>query len=336
MSSLFALLQSQSTPLQTRKGLIILGLQNDFVLPDGKLPVDDTGYLDRIIQLVPAFREHGDLIWVRSEFEGSRQVNGFDTPGDTVVAGKSYGTEAESPSSDHCPVPTKKFKVAPDFYTEGWALKADQPKSTAKSKAKSTATLPEPKDGDDDEELFLTRTNKREPCCVRGTRGAEFADKVKPLIDPKDLQVVKSHYSAFGATSLLLTLRSKLITELYVCGNMTNLSVYATAMDAARYGIQINLITDCLGYRKQDRHDLAIKQLREIVSAEVIKCEKVIDELQNPTEQEEYSDEEDDEDDVDEDEDDSDVSDAREKPRPSHDAHVAPSDPELLEVRNKT
>ncbi|KAK4503976.1 hypothetical protein PRZ48_004891 [Zasmidium cellare] len=338
MSSLFALLQSQSTPLQTRKGLIILGLQNDFVLPDGKLPVNDTGYLDRIIKLVPSFREHGDLIWVRSEFEGNRQVNGFDTPGDTVIAGKSYGRDTElSPSSDHNPVPTKKFKVAPDFSIEGWALQADQPKSTSKSKAKSTATLPEPKDGDDDEELFLTRTTKRQPCCIRGTRGAEMADKVKPLIDPKDLQVVKSHYSAFGGTSLLMTLRSKLITDLYVCGNMTNLSVYATAMDAARYGIQITLITDCLGYRKQDRHDLAIKQLREIVSAEVIKCDKVIDALQNPPEGEEYSEEEDDgdqeEDDEEEDvsEDESDGPDVDEQPKPGHDNHAAPTNPELLE-----
>lgn len=112
MSSLFALLQSQQTPLQTRKGLIILGLQNDFVLSDGKLPVNDTGYLERIIQLVPAFREHGDLIWVRSEYESNRQVNGFDTPGDTVIAGKLQGDEtALSPSSDQ---PKKKFKVAPD------------------------------------------------------------------------------------------------------------------------------------------------------------------------------------------------------------------------------
>lgn len=155
------------------------------------------------------------------------------------------------------------------------------------------------------------------------------------MIDAKDLQVIKSHYSAFGATSLLLTLRSKLITELFVCGNMTNLSVYATAMDAARYGIKITLITDCLGYRKQDRHDLAIKQLREIVSADVIQSDKVIDVLQNP-EAQEYSDEDDDGDEDEQDEEDnSDVSEVDDRPRGRHDAEAVSLDPGLLEVRTR-
>lgn len=332
MSSLFALLQSQQTLLQTRKGLILLGLQNDFVSPKGKLPVSDTGYLDRIVQLVPAFREHGELIWVRSEFEANRPVNGFDTPGDTVIAGSSYGVDEDaSHSSDHSPVPTKEFKVAPDFYSEEWALQANFPKSTAKSKAKSTATLPRPKDGDDDEELFLTQTAKKAPCCVRGSRGAEFADSIKPLIrQGKDLQVVKSHYSAFGGTSLLMTLRSKLITELFVCGNMTNLSVYATAMDAARYGIKITLVTDCLGYRKQDRHDLAIKQLREIMSADIIKSDRVVHVLQNPEEEEEFEDDDHDDDEEDEEDDHIEVDD---KPRSSHETPGIRSNTDILEVR---
>lgn len=335
MSSLFALLQSQSTPLQTKKGLIVLGLQNDFISPNGKLPVNDTGYLDRIIRLVPAFREYGDIIWVRSEFEGNRKVNGFDTPGDTVIAGNSLGVDSDlSPSSDQSPVPTKKFKVAPDFYSEDWALQADVPKSASKT-AKSTATLPHPQNGDD-EELFLTQTSNRQPCCIRGSYGAAFADKIKPLIQQgKDMQVVKSHYSAFGATSLLLTLRSKLITELFVCGNMTNLSVYATAMDAARYGISITLITDCLGYRKQDRHDLAIKQLREIMSADVIKSDRVIGVLQNPEEEQGHDEEEHDDEASGEDEE-SEGSEQEEMPRASHDASAVRSDLDLLEVRLRT
>lgn len=85
MTSLFALLSQQTPNLQTRKGLIVLGLQNDFVLPEGKLPVTDTAFLERITRLVPDFREFGDIIWVRSEFEANRPVDGLETPGDTVV-----------------------------------------------------------------------------------------------------------------------------------------------------------------------------------------------------------------------------------------------------------
>jgi alkylated DNA repair dioxygenase AlkB len=104
----------------------------------------------------------------------------------------------------------------------------------------------------------------------------------------KDLEVTKSHYSAFGSTSLLLTLRSKLITDLYLCGCITNLSVYATAMDAARYGIRITLIDDCLGYRRRDRHDAAIKQLRDFMEAEAMDKNTVLERLRNPPEGSEY------------------------------------------------
>jgi alkylated DNA repair dioxygenase AlkB len=71
----------------------------------------------------------------------------------------------------------------------------------------------------------------------------------------------------------------KLITELYVCGAMTNLNVYATSMDAARYGIKIILVEDCLGYRHKERHDLAIKRLVDIMDARVTTSDQVIAEM---------------------------------------------------------
>merc|ERR1712014_157911 len=110
-------------------------------------------------------------------------------------------------------------------------------------------------------------------------------------------RVTKTYYSGFGSTSLLLTLRSKLITELFVCGCNTNLSVFATAMDAARYGIQITLIEDCLGYRRRERHDEAIRQLVDIMEADVVSSNKVVDILKNPPNQDDYDDDDDDDDD---------------------------------------
>lgn len=292
MSSLFALLSQQQPNLQTRKGLILLGLQNDFVLPDGKLPVNDTGHLARISELVPAFREFGDIIWVRSEFEATRPVNGLETLGDTVIVGGSGGSDdvsrlskGSAVSKDGSPSSTKKMKVSPLTSHHRCILPCAL--THPKPSPVSSDTLSTPLNVEDDDELFLTRTATKEPCCVRGTPGADYVEQIKPLIQhSKDLQVIKSHYSAFGATSLLLTLRAKLITDLFVCGNMTNLSVYATAMDAARYGISITLIDDCLGYRRQDRHDLAIKQLRDIMTADVMSAKTTIDILRNPPQQE--------------------------------------------------
>ncbi|CZT17496.1 uncharacterized protein RCC_03330 [Ramularia collo-cygni] len=243
MSSLFDLLSQQTPTLQVRKGLMILDLQNDFLSPAGKLAVSDTEFLKPLSKLVASFRERGDVFWVRSQFETTRSINGPDAEGDNVLAGGSSGKEVEMPFSD-------------DYESDQFPTKEPE----------SPAILNE--DGEDDEELFLSRTCDREPCCIRGSHGAEYFSEVLPLIhEGKDLQMTKTHYSAFSSTSLLLTLRGKLITELYICGCITNLSVYATAMDAARYGIKVTLVDDCLGYRRQEKHDLAIEQLEEFMDA---------------------------------------------------------------------
>ncbi|KAF2216023.1 hypothetical protein CERZMDRAFT_34241 [Cercospora zeae-maydis SCOH1-5] len=230
MSSLFAVLSQRSPNLQTRKGLIVVGLQNDFLLPSGKLPVNDAHFVDRIARLAPSFRPHGDVVWVRSEFVDTKPVNnGDDMPGDAVVAGASSGTAPEVPCGDH--------------------------------------------------ELFLSRTSTREPCCIRGSHGAEYADRIKPVMESTDLHITKTHYSAFAGTTLLMTLRSRLITDVYICGCMTNLSVYATAMDAARYGIEITLVDDCLGYRLFDRHETAKRQLSDFMDADTVKADALLTRL---------------------------------------------------------
>jgi nicotinamidase-related amidase/alkylated DNA repair dioxygenase AlkB len=279
MASLLALLSQQTPNLQTRKGLILLGLQNDFVSPDGKLPIvtkPAKAFLKQLKEFIPAFRGFGDVIWVRSEFEANREANSEDDNGDTIIAGSS------SPVEDSRLLGKSKRKASQDAISSIKRVKAAEVQ--------------------DDEELFLTRTASREPCCVKDSWGSQYPAEVKSLIDEeKDIQVVKTYYSAFGSTSLLLTLRSRLITELFVCGCNTNLSVFATAMDAARYGIRITLIEDCLGYRRKDRHDEAVRQLVDIMDARVMTSAKALDLLRNPPEEvdeeEEDEDEEDEEDD---------------------------------------
>ncbi|KAI7487431.1 hypothetical protein KC357_g2503 [Hortaea werneckii] len=303
MSSLLALLAQKTPNLQTRKGLILLGLQNDFLSPDGKLPVSPrSGYLDRLKELVPAFREFGDVIWVRSEFEANRSANAEDDNSDAVIAGPLVQEPVEAGT--------------------GTKRKAFQDSSVPAKKAKAVESI------EDDPELFLTRTASREPCCVKGSWGAEYPDDIKALMDEKDVKVTKTYYSGFGSTSLLLTLRSKLITELFVCGCNTNLSVFATAMDAARYGIQITLIEDCLGYRRRERHDEAIRQLVDIMEADVVSSNKVVDILKNPPIQDDYDDDDDDYDD-DESDEEGDLSNGAHRPTaPGNDDMAADSEDE--------
>src|SRR2546423_15701173 len=78
---------SQNFPqFQTRQALLILDIQNDFLSVNSKLPVSDPALLTRNIRtLVPAFRQFGDVIWVRSEFEDERTVNDARRGSENVI-----------------------------------------------------------------------------------------------------------------------------------------------------------------------------------------------------------------------------------------------------------
>lgn len=282
-ASLLALLSQQTPNLPTRKALILTGLQHDFLSPNGKLPVNnlDSGFLTRTKELINEFRSHGQIIWIRTEIDASRHPNDVDEDACNVITSldehdqSDSDDDSEDDASDSDTQPSRKRKpgkdTSPPVAIQG-AFKRTQRKSSL-DEASTDHSAPV------DEEHFLTQTADREACFIKGTLGAEYASEVKSSVQPTDLQVTKAYYSAFSSTSLLSTLRMKLITELYVCGAMTNLNVYATSMDAARYGIKITLVEDCLGYRQRERHDLAIKRLVDIMDARVTTSDQVIAEM---------------------------------------------------------
>jgi nicotinamidase/pyrazinamidase len=90
------------------------------------------------------------------------------------------------------------------------------------------------------------------PHCVQNTRGAEF----QPQLQSKKIQQVflkgthdkDDGYSAFEATNLDLNeyLDSKGVTELYVTGLATDYCVKASAIDAAKKGFRVFVVTDAV------------------------------------------------------------------------------------------
>lgn len=280
-ASFLAMLSQQAPNLPVRKGLLLTGLQHDFLSPDGKLPVKNltSDFLDRTISLVKQFRGHGDIIWVRTEINASKETAEFDQDYCSVITSLTQHDQSDSEDeSDDEPSESEAEQTSRKRKTENHqkigarnASRRKQPRASHSDNVTSTSVPAAV-----DEEHFLSLTPNREACFVKGTDGAEFGDEVQSSILPTDLQVTDSCYSAFCSTSLLSMLRSKLITELYVCGAMTNLNVYATSADAARYGIKITLVEDCLGYRQRERHDLAIKRLVDIMEADVATSDEVI------------------------------------------------------------
>lgn len=278
MSSLMDLVSQNQPRFQTHQALLVIGLQNDFIQPDGRLPVSTkSGYLERIQTLIPKFRElNGNVIWVQTLYEADRIANDANAgEGDALVVGglidgdesSTEGGEEELPKD----VPPEKSRSAKhkqralDLFKRVSARRKALPQEVARATAEQ------------DDELFLLKSEKRTPACVPDTFGAQFADVIARQFElPADMVIKTTNYSAFQGTSLLMTLRAKLVTELYICGCITNVSVLATVIDAARHGIKINVVEDCLGYRKQTRHDLAMKRMDEFFDAYLVNSTEIL------------------------------------------------------------
>lgn len=286
-ASLLALLTQQAPNLQTRKGLVILGLQNDFVQPGGKFPVPvPADFWSRLNTLITGFREHGDVLWVRAESSPSTVI---DEPDHLVFTPRQRGKESKRRRVSHdgsetlSPPGSRKGSTTSEGHGKSRKGSATS-ESASKSRQGSTASQGSTKAKTVDDELFLSANSHREACCLPNSGGADFCPQAKALIDRRaDGEMITSHYSAFDDGSLALALRSKLITEVFICGCPTNSLVYATAMDAGRYGVHVNLIDDCLLARRPELHSPAIEELRELVMADVSSSTEALDRLAHPS-----------------------------------------------------
>ena len=278
----FAEILAKKPKVQTRQALMVIGLQNDFVTPNGHLPVNDTsGFLDRIDPLISKFRElNGNIIWVQTVYEADRLANTSSTgEGDAlVIAGLVDGEENSSQAGEDEPARDQPVSVpqaqsrsakhkqrALDLFKRVSSRRKALPVEEAKVMV------------EEDEELFLLKRAKKGAACMPDTEGAQFTEKIRGRIEtPRDALIKTSNYSAFLGTNLLLTLRARLITEIYVCGCFSNISVLATVIDGARHGIKINVVEDALGFRRQARHDLAMRRMEDFFDAYLVTAADIL------------------------------------------------------------
>ncbi|KAL7623565.1 hypothetical protein AAE478_007248 [Parahypoxylon ruwenzoriense] len=226
--------------LPTRRALIVVDPQNDFLDEDGALPIKIPMDLpERIADLATAFRQSGgDIIWACSRFEKSRSVL------DEQVLTSDRSSNPRSPDLAR----GRRRQASPQMI--------------------QTTECPE---------AFLTQESAKTLKCVRpGTSGIEMHPTVKEAVGPRDYSIVKSFYSAFRSEQLLRLLRMRLVTELFICGSMTNISVMATAVDAASHGYTITIIDDCCGYHNMMRHRAALKQISNTTGCDILPAEAVL------------------------------------------------------------
>ncbi|KAK1762594.1 hypothetical protein QBC33DRAFT_600078 [Phialemonium atrogriseum] len=237
--------------LPIRKALLVLDLQNDFVSADGALPVKDPkGLVSRTLKVAKAFRASGvgDVIWVRSEFDRHRPLS----------------SESDQIATSDSPQLARRTTAM---------MRGRQPASGRHDQAAMEA----------DEEAFLTvPPGSEKPACVKpDTEGSRLVAEVEEVIDAaRDFTLTKTHYSAFATGhQLLQLLRGRFVTELYVCGALTNVSIYATALDAGQHGYDMTIVEDCCGYRSDMRHGNALRQLMDLTGCDVMEAADVISKM---------------------------------------------------------
>ncbi|KAG5952594.1 hypothetical protein E4U53_000470 [Claviceps sorghi] len=234
---MFAFDQALLPQLNTRKALILVDFQNDFVESDGALPATDPeDFVNRTARLINAIRGKGDVVWVQSQFDE--------------------------------PVPA---------YTEAIIVSDTTPVTRYKDSRGRTMTSMNP-DEPPDEEAFLSQPEAS--CAKIGSWGAKIISAMEEVMHKRDTVITKSHYSGFNSTPLLRTLRAKMVMEVFICGSMANVGVYATALDAAGHGMSITIVEDCCGYRNEQRQLAAMRNLIKLTGCEIASVEEVIEILQ--------------------------------------------------------
>lgn len=231
--------------IQTRKALLLLDFQNDFVRPAGALHVPNTPeILETLPSLAAAFRKVGDVIWVRSLFESSKPINEWGS-GDRIVL------ENEAPRRQQRQLPKSDvIEIGSD---------RDSPELV-------------------DAEAFLSAQSAT--CCAAQTTGFQFPAPLLAAINPeRDIVLDKTAYSALESRELVLSFRSRFVTEVYICGSLSNVSVYATALDAVHNGFSVTLVEDCLGFRDFGRHREAMRRMADILGATGLTANELLQEL---------------------------------------------------------
>jgi nicotinamidase-related amidase/glutathione S-transferase len=237
---MFSFDQASLPQITTRKALIGVDFQYDFISKDGALPVHEPeGFVDRTIKLAQAFRDVGDVLWVQSQFSETRY-----TPEEYIVITDNVPKPPRGPTRGRPKAPIKAMEIS----------------------------------GPPDKEAFLSH---EEAVCVKvDTPGCRMAPTIEDSLPKTDARLAKSHYSAFQSTHLLRVLRAKMVMELFICGSLANVGVYATALDAAGHGMAITIVDDCCGYRTESRKTAAIASLIELTGCEIASYDEVMEVIQ--------------------------------------------------------
>ena len=103
---------------------------------------------------------------------------------------------------------------------------------------------------------------------LHGSWGGEVVDELAPRAG--EYAIRKRRYSAFFGTDLDLLLRERGVRHLYLTGVLTNICIYATALDGAMRGYGLSVFTDGVASLSRETDEFIFSQLNEVMQAELI------------------------------------------------------------------
>ncbi|RPA96604.1 hypothetical protein L873DRAFT_1693991 [Choiromyces venosus 120613-1] len=261
-----------------RGALLLVGLQNEFLDPHmGRclMTPPESGkpsFVDNIKNFLPHFRARGgDVIWVRSEYKKPRDCE--DPRNDEVVL--------LIDDEEHYVDEVEEQEPLPKVNTQEGGKRKGKSTATPKHDEQSPPSTAKPSNAPAEEnyagppqlhtDAFLAIESDNPPCAPSSIE-SEFYPPLLPVIQtPPDRVLIKTWFSAFKDTGLLETLRGRFITELYICGTIANACILATAADAAKHGLEVTILTDCVGYRSKMARDRAMRVMIDDFAVEEVR-----------------------------------------------------------------
>ena len=288
---MFAGLHTNVPKFETRKALVIINMQNDTFDRQGDLVIcQSQEFREKVTAVVPYFRRMGDIVWIRTEIDANEPESEppAKTPVEPFAPERSEDLNAAQTANlsleDSLDDKSVLYRIDEDTigqYYPSSRAKAAMRKASAKARADQRGAELEAFWADDDGDSYTKKPRKVRSVtiCRTGSKGAAFTDDTLACIDDRnDIILIKNHYSAFDSTPLLMSLRMKLVTHIYLAGALSNISIYATAADAVRHGFDVSVVEDCMGYRSEARHLDAMRKMADMLGVSGVDTEEIMEE----------------------------------------------------------
>ena len=110
--------------------------------------------------------------------------------------------------------------------------------------------------------------------CLEGDPGTSLTPELQP--QPGDYHIVKRRYSCFFGTELLILLRGLKAETLVLCGELTDVCVHYTFVDAHQHDYYTRVVEDCCGGSSLARHEAALDAMEYLQTGARCSSEQVI------------------------------------------------------------